>query len=85
MYSVLLVWKKIFMVNTPLSQKEHYSGSLPLAACQDELLALHPACIIAELHSRKPLVSPGLYFSIPCSFLRVLLIFLDERNFHFSL
>lgn len=75
MYSVLLVWKKIFMVNTPLSQKEHYSGSLPLAACQDELLALHLAYIITELHSRKPLFSPGFYFSILRSFLRVLLIF----------
>lgn len=80
MYSVLLVWKKIFMVNTPLSQKEHYSGSLPHAACQDELLALHLAYIITELHSRKPLFSPGFYFSILCSFFKSFADFLKSAT-----
>lgn len=69
MHSVLLVWKNIFMVNTSPSRKGHYSGFLPLSACQDELLVLYPAYIIVSLYSRKPTVSPGIYFSNLCPFL----------------
>lgn len=72
MHSVPLVCKNIFMVNTPPSWKEHYSGFLPISACQEEQLALYSAYTITWLlHFKKPLAAPGIYFSSLCPLLEV--------------
>lgn len=95
MHSVPLVWKNIFMVNTPPSWKEPYSGFLPISACQEELLALFSAYTIDYLlHSKKPLVTLSIYLSNVCPLLEVWLFvrevqppFLTSKHFlqHLSL